>query len=489
VSLLLKLFILYLFLFITAGCAMLPPRDHLPQNEYASLPLFHCDPAMDDPEYWISKYIFRDQLILTPKQIKEINRKNYSRGLLTDVFTDKLWDYQYIEADRPGEDNPEWEWNLRRPSAFSPGILEAYTLYTYLKDETERIKRRQRWDAEGEPVSEKVFQDLDQNLNLTSIRENNPVRYGITLRRTNVRYYPSDMLITGKRWDVNFDILQVSSIRALQPLAILHVSRDKKWVFVVTAYCRGWVKRKDILEDCNPKALKRYTNPTRFLVITGHAVDTVSSPGTTVVAERLYMGTVCPLLGVIQQYFIIGFPRKLDNGNIDCRKSYIAKDSDIHEGFLPCTARTICKQAFKLLHTPYSWGGKGEHRDCSQLIMDVYATMGLILPRNSSAQGRVGSRRYIFTRKNTLYQRRAELNHINYPVLLQFPGHIMLYLGHEGDYYYVIHDIWSYRVLDKPGKDRKVIIGKVVVSDLSLGEGSTKGSLLERITTINFLRP
>jgi hypothetical protein len=44
-------------------------------------------------------------------------------------------------------------------------------------------------------------------------------------------------------------------------------------------------------------------------------------------------------------------------------------------------------------------------------------------------------------------------------------------------------------VYKAPGVDDKVVIGQVVVSDLSLGEGSNRGSLLERLTTINQVRP
>ncbi|MCK5243362.1 SH3 domain-containing protein [bacterium] len=486
----LRKYIILCFLLVNlSGCASLQIPAGPPYQERATLPLFNCTLEMDQPEYWINKYIFRDHLLLTKKQIRKINRKNITRGLLTNVFTDKLWDYRYVEVDRPGEDNPEWEWNLERPSAYSPGILEGYTLYTYLKDETERIKRKQRWDSGGEPICQKTFAALDDNLNLNAIQENNPVRYGLTLRRTNVRYYPTELLVTGKRWNVNFDIVQVSSVRALQPLAIMHSSRDQAWVFVVTAYCRGWIKRSDILEDCNPKKLERYIKPKRFLVITGHKVEAVEAPGTTIVAEKLYMGTVCPLLGRTKAYYVVGFPKKKKNGDIIRRKIYISRAADVHQGYLAYTPRNICQQAFKLLHTPYAWGGMNEYRDCSQVIMDVYATMGFILPRNSSSQARVGSGRYTFARKNNTRQRQAKLNKIKHPVLLQFPGHIMLYLGSEGDIYYAIHDIWAYRVLDKPKKDRKIIIGEVVVSDLSLGEGSTKGSLLERLKTINFLRP
>lgn len=482
-------FSLLVFVALSAGCAMLPSKDGPPPRYEATYPLANCYAEMESHDYWIKKYIYRDQRLLTPRAIKKLNRRNHQRGLLTNVFADKLWEYKYVEVDRPGEDNPAGEWNLERPTLFSPGVLGGYTLYTYLKDETERIKRRTRWDANGKAVGRDDFLLLDRNLNLSALREANPVRYGITRQRTDVRYYPSDRLITGRRWDVEFDILQVSSVRAMQPIAILHESHDREWIFVVTAYCRGWVQRKHVMENCRPKAVKMFTDPKSFIMVTGHVVDVLDSIGSTKVAQKLYMGTKCPLLQKTANYYIIGLPVHTASGNILHQEAYIPKTADVSVGNLSYTPRNICQQAFKLLNSPYAWGGKGEFRDCSQLVMDVYASMGIVLPRNSSAQARAGSSRYSFNKKDSLRQKYAELDGINHPVLLQFPGHIMIYLGREGDHYYTIHDIWAYRVLEKPKKDRKIVIGKVVVSDLSLGEGSTRGSLIERLTTINLVRP
>ena len=64
--------------------------------------------------------------------------------------------------------------------------------------------------------------------------------------------------------------------------------------------------------------------------------------------------------------------------------------------------------------------------------------------------------------------------------LLRLPGHIMLYLGTVDGRPYVVQEIWGYRE-PGPGRDRVRLINRVVVSDLSLGTGSWRGSLLSRI--------
>lgn len=441
---------------------------------------------MDDPQYWSNKYLFQDQMLLTPEQISALNRQNFNRGLLTDVFSGELW-------RMPAWESAWGELNQAEDSNENPSLpgrgLQGYTLYTYLKDETERIKRRPRWAEDGQPVPDERFAELDRNLNLYGLRENNPVRYGLTRRRTDVRYYPTDQVIAGQRWETDFDIVQVSSVPAFQPVAILHTSQDQEWVFAVTAYCRGWIKRCDVVEGCAPSVLRAFSQPSQFVVVTGHAVEALEAPGNTAVAERLYLGTVCPLLERTEAYYVLALPGSVSAGQPKIRKAYLPRSADVSESFLAFTPRTLWQLVFKLLHQPYSWGGRGEYRDCSQLIMDVFAAMGLNLPRNSSAQSLVGVQRLSMPAGLSAEERSRQLDRLNQPALLQFPGHIMLYLGRDNGRHYVIHDIWSFRRGQVSGKDRKVIIGQVVVSDLSLGEGSSKGSLLERITTVNLLQP
>jgi hypothetical protein len=60
-------------------------------------------------------------------------------------------------------------------------------------------------------------------------------------------------------------------------------------------------------------------------------------------------------------------------------------------------------------------------------------------------------------------------------------------LGKDQNRLYAIHAAWAYRQKGIEGDEVKVL-GRVVVSDLSLGEGSSKGSLLERIVAVRFLK-
>lgn len=69
---------------------------------------------------------------------------------------------------------------------------------------------------------------------------------------------------------------------------------------------------------------------------------------------------------------------------------------------------------------------------------------------------------------------------------LRLPGHIMLYLGKDKGRHYVIHSIWGIQNSGKVGPTLEKI-GRVVVSDLSLGRKGPNGSLLDRITDIRMI--
>ncbi len=67
--------------------------------------------------------------------------------------------------------------------------------------------------------------------------------------------------------------------------------------------------------------------------------------------------------------------------------------------------------------------------------------------------------------------------------LLTMKGHILMYLGSVDGVPYAIHATSGYRE-QADDKDHMRVLMKVVVSDLSLGEGSARGSLLKRLKKV-----
>jgi hypothetical protein len=71
---------------------------------------------------------------------------------------------------------------------------------------------------------------------------------------------------------------------------------------------------------------------------------------------------------------------------------------------------------------------------------------------------------------------------------LQFPGHIMLFLGSIDGIPYAIHDLYAYTEPAEPD-ERLVPINRVVVSSLAIGDGTKKGSLLMRLGSVREVSP
>ena len=163
----------------------------------------------------------------------------------------------------------------------------------------------------------------------------------------------------------------------------------------------------------------------------------------------------------------------------------------------PLTRRALLTEAFDLLDTPYGWGGEGGGRDCSRFLMDVFDRFGIGLPRHSGRQALAGT---FSIDVSEVQSEREKLLLIDSAatkgaVLLHFPGHIMLYLGRTEDGTpMVIHAFAEYlepcegvSLEDGTPAETLRTVDRVTVSDLSLGEGSTRTSFLERITRVTVL--
>jgi hypothetical protein len=171
------------------------------------------------------------------------------------------------------------------------------------------------------------------------------------------------------------------------------------------------------------------------------------------------------------------------DGTLTFRKGYLSKDEDVRQGFLPYTQEYLAHQAFKMLHQSYGWGEMFGARDCSRFIMDIFATFGILMPRNSKLQAKIGIPLGHIEGMTLKEKQRVLDRAIPLATTLRLPGHIMLYLGKDKGNYYAIHNIWA---IQKRGWFRPVLekIGRVVVSDLSLGRSGPYQSLLHRITDI-----
>jgi len=422
----------------------------------------HVLPEMETPDFWIGKLSHPDRLLLDAEEIQRMNDRNVKSP---DFYLFSVKDLQ--ETYTRNELLALFEEDLQ---GFGP---------------TDEI----RYGEQGRPLGESFWANLKRNFNQESLRENNPLRFGLIVNRTDLRVFPTDEPSMKSPSDDEFDRFQHSSVSPGSLVGIYHVSRDRKWAYIQTHFVRGWVHAMDVAIAKQKRDALDYAESRDRLVMTGSYVKTFADPSLRRVVFSAPMGASFPILNPHEKaatsgsLYVLRIPSRDRNGRLSFGKGYIPKTADVHHGFLPYTQENVARQAFKMLHEPYGWGDKLGGRDCSKFMMDLFSTFGIVLPRNSKYQAMIGKDLGAVEGKD-LQEKLKVLNRaIPLVTLVRLPGHITLYLGKHEERHYVIHSLWG---VETTGPEGPVVerVARVVVSDLSLGESGPRGSLLDRATDI-----
>ena len=326
------------------------------------------------------------------------------------------------------------------------------------------------YDGAGQPVGAAYFDALRANASPPLV-DPVPVRFGLAIRRTDVRTFPTADVLTSAPFEFALDRFQETTIDVGWPVAALATSRDGRWLFCLTPHYWGWVRAEHVALGTR-EAVAGFVQGEPSGVITASRGLVAFAAGGGVTPQ---MGTRLPLVEERERAFRVSVPVRVDGDGLALTEGFIARgEGAFTAGHLPCTLRTLFAHAFKLLGEPYAWGGSrlGTFgRDCSRFIRDVTAVTGVVLPRNGSQQAVVGALQATFAPGMSPAERRALLVEQAPPgAILVMPGHVMLYLGHVDGEPYAIHATFSHGW------------SQVVVSDLTPGAGTPTGSLLERLT-------
>jgi hypothetical protein len=184
----------------------------------------------------------------------------------------------------------------------------------------------------------------------------------------------------------------------------------------------------------------------------------------------------------------VKFPVRKEDGSCGLAKGFVIKSKALR-GYLPYSQRNVVNQAFRMLDTPYSWGGESGWQDCSGFIQEVFMTFGIYLPRDSKEQEKVGLKIKAFDIGLSPHEKISVIKKDAVPgvTAMFLKGHVMLYLGMDRGEPYAIHNIWAYR--ENSGINEKLmLIKRVAVTDLKLGEGSANGSLIDRENSLSVIR-
>lgn len=402
---------------------------------------------MRRPGYWISRHASPDSIMMDTAAIQAFNTQVIRKGGVSQL------------AEQPLSMS---EKSLRK------AIDECYTM----------IRNTGKFDAQGNELQKSFWKEMETRLNKGAIKPRNASRFGFPIRFSNQRLAPYSGIISTDYLDNEFDALQNSGYDIAEPLIIRHESADGNWYFANGRSSMGWFLKADIaLMDW--ESWLRYQQSRDFIVTISDKSDLYRDAARTDFWGLIRIGNRLPLVSETADCYEVLLP------GAQGRTVFISK-KDASQGYLPYTARNVYELGLGTLNAPYGWGDLNAEYDCSGLIKQVYQCFGIYLPRNGAAQYTAGSAKYEFEGNQAPLQKEDILsqNAIPAATMLRFPGHIMLYLGSVDGKNYILHALWGVRIPPAEGQDQDQIIAvnRTVVSDLSLGLSSKKGSLLQRLT-------
>jgi cell wall-associated NlpC family hydrolase len=421
------------------------------------------------PDHWLNKLKTPHKVLMQPNEIIEFNQ-------------------QLIESNSHVVDP------LRAPKQLTQKAL--------LKkiEATSKIPSSARFFADGSKLTSDDFDKYNVNLNKNAVKLVNDIQYGMVVSRAVMRTFPSDDRIFNQQMDTDLDRFQETGVFPGDALAVLHESADQKWYLVQHYHYLAWLP-KNAVAIGNRGDILEYRDAKSFVVVTGSKVTTNYVPDQPRISEvQLDMGTRLPLVPQTKMLtqvhgqnpyasYVVLLPVREDTGRLTFSQALIARNQDMHEGYLPMTNQNIIAQGFKFLGERYGWGHDYNARDCTGFIGEIYKTFGLIMPRNSGQQGAgkygINNR---FSKDQNSPTKMPTVNQMQVGDLIYIPGHVMMYIGEDGGKPYVIHDVKGLGYNDAKGKFYKGTLNGVSVTPFLPLQLSAKTSYLDRVYNIKRVR-
>lgn len=422
------------------------------------------------PAFWIGLQAQPDRRILTRAQIDAQNAKLFQ-------LDPSMHDLAALPATLPRAQVAAWIGHLsKRP---------AHALY----------------DERGQPVPAAALDRIRNDLALDSIPAQVPVRYGLVVKRAALRTFPTTLRVFSSDDDHDIDRFQESAEFPGTPVAIVHVSRDGEWLFVVSPRYAAWTQKQYVAEGARDTVLA-YAAKAPYRVVTGASVRTVFTPEQPAVSQlQLDMGTRVPLLTTLTPdqpvngqtpyaAYTLQLPIHKADGSLALVPALLQKNKDSASDYLPLTPRNLISQAFKFLGERYGWGDSYDGRDCSGFVSDVYRSFGVQMPRNTGDQAKSPALEHrLFTAADGHAERLQAAMQLQPGDLVYIPGHVMMVLGQWRGQPWVIHDVLGMSYLKPDGSVAHVKLNAVSVTPLlPMLYGKDGSTFIDHMTSIVRIR-
>ena len=381
-----------------------------------------------------------------------------------------------------------------------PGTLTGAQVRGWIEGLSSRPTRT-LYGEDGREIPASTIDGWMQALRLDAVPASQPTRYGLVVRRADLRTFPTDTRVFGRAGDTDIDRFQESAFFPGTPVAIVHESGDGQWWFVVGDLYAAWIRKENVAEGDKAQVFG-YARKAPYLVVTGAEIRTATTPDEPRVSDlQLDMGVRLPWLrewpgtrGVNGQApyasYVVELPVRGEDGRLEIVPALLPRTADVSPDYLPLTRANIIRQAFKFLGERYGWGHSYDARDCSGFVSEVYRSMGVTLPRNTRDQSvSPALNRLAFDEGDGEDRRASAMRDLQVGDLVYIPGHVMMALGHDNGMPYVIHDTNGGSWLGADGTLVKGHLNGVSVTPLTPLRFDRTHTYVDRITNIQRIRP
>lgn len=426
--------------------------------------------AQLDPSWWVARQSEPDRVILDAQAIAAQNAKLMQ-------LDDSMFDLDALPASL----------DRARVAAWIEGLSKRPT--------------RTLYDERGRTTANADLDAIVDNVNLAAIPASQPTRFGLVVHRADLRTFPTRTRVFSSNDDHDIDRFQESGLFPGDPVAIVHESRDGQWLFVVNTRYAAWIEKRLVAEGRRDDVLA-YGKRTPFRIVTGARATTVYTPEEPGVSElQLDMGVRVPVIAdwpvgkaVNGQHgytsHVVELPVRNDDGSLRFAPALLPRREPTADAPLALTPRNLIQQGFKFLGERYGWGHSYNARDCSGFVSEIYRSMGVQLPRNTSDQAvSPALNRIAFNEKDSHAKRMAIVRELQVGDLVYIPGHVMMVIGNLDGEPYVIHDTTGLSFAGSDGQTVRAKTNGVTVSPLTPLLFNGKQTFVDRITNIQRIRP
>ncbi len=340
---------------------------------------------MTNPFYWLNKLEDVDTVLKTKEEIDKINEETYKNSENTGL----------IDITKINE------------------ITEAQVYSLVNKMQNAAPAKSDNTNLSG--------------LNSTS-KNNIEIKYAVCVKNTSIKNVPVT-LRTGTN-----NKYQETGFETGEGVLVYYESKDGLWYFVQGGNYAGWTLKENIAL-CSKEDFDKFVSPSDFIVVTCERFKKDD-----LIPNEVRMGAILPLKGIEGDQYTILFPINND-GALEIKEITLTLEHEnFSHGYLPFTIKSLIKQMYKMLGEPYDWGDEYGGRDCSSTVDAAYKCFGFKMPRNTSQIKNLVGTNYNVGSK-TVNEKKEIMNGLTPGSIILKSGHVMMYLGIDNGYHYIIHNI------------------------------------------------